>query len=70
MGAIHFVDIVNILKIICIFLTILLITNLGDLFIYYSNFLARKYPTLIKPTYYDNFLKDVSEVSGGKRAFF
>ena len=51
-------------------MTTLLILNPSDLYTYYSNFLAIKYPILTKPGYYDNFLKDEYEVSQGKRAFF
>lgn len=72
-GATDPVDIFVILKMICIFMMTLLIINLGDLYIYYSNFLAimkPRYSILTKPRYYDNFLTVVSEVSGGKRAFF
>lgn len=58
--AFHIVDIFIILKII--FTTTLLSLNL-NLCIYYSNFLAIKYPILTKPGYYDNFLRDVNEVS-------
>lgn len=44
-------------------MTTLLILNLGGLYIYYSDFLATKYLILTKPGYYENFLKDESEVS-------
>lgn len=45
-GATDPVDIFVILKMICIFMMTLLIINLGDLYIYYSNFLA-----VTKPRY-------------------
>lgn len=46
----------------CVFMTTLLILNLGGLYIYHSDFLGINYLILTQPGYYENSVKDESEV--------